>query len=393
MTASSRIAFVCPRFAEGPTVGGAETLLKSLAVRAASSGRKVTFLTTCARNHFTWKNDVPPGSKTVDGMEVIFFPVDDNRDVGAFLRIQEMISRRASLSMENEIAWLQNSVNSRALCDHLRQNGDKYDRIVAGPYLFGLTYFASHIHPSKTLLVPCLHDEPFAYLHSFREMFQSVRGFMFNSAPEKELACRLYDLNPRSGSLVGMGFDPFEADPTAFSRKYGITTPYVIYSGRREALKGTPLLIDYMAAFLARTSRSMKIIFTGSGPIDIPADLAPHVVDLGFISETDKHEAMAGAIAFCHPSVNESLGIVILEAWLARTPALVREASQVLRHQCKSSNGGLWFRNYTEFEEELLLLLDNVELRNALGNSGREYVLKEYSWESVTPRLLAALDG
>jgi len=374
-------------------VGGAETLLKNLAVRAARSGRKVTFLTTCARNHFTWKNDVPPGSKTVDGMEVIFFPVDDNRDVGVFLRVQEKIGRKAPLAMEDEIAWLQNSVNSRTLCDHLRQNSGAYDRIVVGPYLFGLTYFVSKVLPSKTVLVPCLHDEPFAYLSSFRGMFQSVRGFMFNSAPEKELACRLYGVSPQVGSVVGMGFDPFEADPAAFSRKYGVTTPYVIYSGRRETLKGIPLLIDYMAAFRARTGRDVKIVFTGSGEIDIPADLASHVVDLGFVSETDKHEAMAGAIAFCHPSVNESLGIVILEAWLARTPALVREASRVLRYQCQSSNGGLWFRNYAEFEEELLLLFDNVELRRSLGNSGREYVLREYSWESVTPKLLVALDG
>ena len=41
---------------------------------------------------------------------------------------------------------------------------------------------------------------------------------------------------------------------------------------------------------------------------------------------------MAGALAFCHPSVNESFGIVLLESWLARTPALVHAGSDVLQH-------------------------------------------------------------
>jgi glycosyltransferase involved in cell wall biosynthesis len=392
MTRSDRIAFVCPRYAEGATVGGAETLLKSLAMRAASAGRKVTFLTTCAKNHFTWKNEVPPGARTVDGIEVIFFPVDENRDIGAFLTAQDKISRGMSVSRDDESTWLRNNVNSKALCDHLRAHGTEYDRVVMGPYLFGLIYFAAQIQPSRTMLVPCLHDEPFAYLESFKEMFHGVRGFMFNSVPERDLACRLYNLDLQKAPVVGMGLEPFDADPAAFSKKYGVSAPYVIYSGRREPLKGTPLLVDYMTAFRARTNRDVKVVFTGSGPIDPPSELAPHVIDLGFVSENDKHEAMAGAAAFCHPSINESLSIVILEAWLARTPALVRESSEVLRYQCKCSNGGLWFRNYPEFEEELMMLLENGKLRTSMGNLGREYVVREYSWKAVEPKLLDALD-
>ena len=40
------------------------------------------------------------------------------------------------------------------------EHGSAYDRIVIGPYLFGLSYFASQAHPDRTYLVPCLHDEP-----------------------------------------------------------------------------------------------------------------------------------------------------------------------------------------------------------------------------------------
>ena len=392
MTTSQRLAFVCPRFAHGATVGGAETLLKNLAIHAASMGRSVSFLTTCAQDHFSWRNETPPGTRRIDGLDVTFFPVDESRDLEVFLTIQDRISRRRPVTPEEELQWLRNSVNSSALYQHLRDYGRDYDRILAGPYLFGLTYFASQVHPDRTVLVPCLHDEPFAYLSAIADMFRGVRGHAFNAEPEQTLGCELYGLDRRRTRVVGMGLDAFESDGAAFRARHRIQDPYVLYSGRREPLKGTPLLIDYMAAFNRRTGKRVRLVLTGSGRFDVPSGFADAILDLGFVTEEEKRQAMAGAIAFCHPSVNESLGIVLLEAWMARTPALVHSGSAVLSDQCRRSRAGLWFRAYPEFEEELLLLLENADLRRAMGDAGRAFVLREYSWAAVEKRLASALD-
>ncbi len=386
MTRAEHIAFVCPRFSEQGTVGGAETLLKGLADHAAAAGRRVTFLTTCAENHFTWENTRPAGRQRVGDLDVYFFPVDP-RDVESFLRVQDSISKRGDFGATDEDIWIRNSVNSTALYDHLHEHGGDYDRIIAGPYLFGLTYFAAQIHPAKTLLVPCLHDEPFAYLGIMKKLFGAVAGFMFNSEPERDLARRLFEIPEHKCAVVGMGIDPFDVE------KKEPPPLYVVYSGRREGGKGTPLLCEYMHAFRARTGKDIKLVFTGSGPIEAPPELQPHITDLGFVSEQKKHEAMAGAVAFIHPSVNESFGIVLLESWLARTPALVHAKSEVLKWQCERSGGGLWFRHYPEFEEELLLLLADADLRRRMGEAGRDYVRRVYSWESVEKRLFAALDS
>ena len=368
--------------------------MKSLALRAASSGRKVTFLTTCARDHFTWSNEIEPGCRTLDGIQVHFFPVDEDRDLGRFLKVQNAISNGSPCTEEDERAWMDNNVNSSALYRHLKEEGDSYDRIVAGPYLFGLVFYACLIRPEKTLLVPCLHDEAFAYLSIMRELFDGVSGLLFNTRPEQDLAGKIFGNVETRGTVVGMGLEPFEADPALFLERHGLEeTPYVLYSGRREPLKGTPLMMDYLEAFAARTGRKFRVVLTGSGPFDIPSGLAGRVTDLGFVSEADKHAAMAGALAFIHPSINESLGIVLLEAWMAGTPALVHAKSAVLAWQCRSSGAGLWFRHYPDFEEELGLLMDRADLRKAMGQSGRQYVLKEYAWPAVEQRLFGALDA
>ena len=44
------------------------------------------------------------------------------------------------------------------------------------------------------------------------------------------------------------------------------------------------------------------LVLTGAGAVDPGPVLAPHVTDLGYVSEEDKYQAMAGALAFIHPS-------------------------------------------------------------------------------------------
>lgn len=392
MNALRRLAFVAPRYEEKGTVGGAETLLKALAERCVAAGYEVDFLTTCATDHHTWKNTLPPGNRRINGLSVHFFPVDEDRNVARFHALQGRIDQRETLTPDEEREWITHSVNSRALIAHLQQAGGGYERIFFGPYLFGVTWFGTAVWPDRSILVPCLHDEPFAYLGIMREMFHRVRGFAFNAVPERELAVRLYGVDPAHSEIVALGLDPFDVDPMAFARRTGLKTPYVIYSGRREGGKGTPLLCAYMDVYRVHTGRDVKLVLTGRGSIEAPDSLQPHLIDLGFVGENEKREAMAGAVAFVHPSVNESLGIVLLESWMAGTPALVRDCSVVLKDQCKRSGGGLWFANYPEFEACLNRLIDDPVLRQSMGESGRRMVRAEYAWPAVMERFQRLLN-
>ncbi|MBR0057206.1 MAG: hypothetical protein IJP66_07735, partial [Kiritimatiellae bacterium] len=188
--AAMRVAFISPRLAEGGAVGGAETLLFNLASLAAAAGLRVEFLTTCAKNHFTWANELPPGEFARDGVKVVRFPVNPDRDASLFDSLQARIGQGERLSDADEAAWLQNSVNSDALMDYATEA--RFDRIVTGPYLFGLALTAARRFPDRTILVPCLHDEPFARVRLVAQLFHTVRALCYNTPQEQALATRLF---------------------------------------------------------------------------------------------------------------------------------------------------------------------------------------------------------
>ena len=407
------LAVISPRLAEGGAVGGAETLLFNLATLAAAAGLRVEFLTTCAKNHFTWANELPPGEFVRDGVKVIRFPVNQDRDADLFNSLQMRIGQGETLSEAEEEAWLRNSVNSDALMDYAAGAG--FDRILTGPYLFGLALTASARFPDKTVLVPCLHDEPFARVRLVERMFHSVHAFCFNTAQEQALAERLFfkgaeaalsdtglapaapaascaSLRERPHSVIGFSLPDFASSAERGHALAGGDAPYLLYCGRREPLKGTPLLVDYWAAFRALHPESnLKFVFTGFGDIERPEGLESEIIDLGFVGEQEKHDLMAGALAFCHASVNESLGIVLLETWLARRPCLVFASGEVLTAQTRAAGGGLWFRTCAEFNAAVEFLLESPAAASALGESGRAWTLANYSAPAVTERLLNLL--
>jgi glycosyltransferase involved in cell wall biosynthesis len=388
---SYKIAIVSPRFPSNNAVGGAETLLKNFASSLIKMGCEVSFFTTCATNHFTWRNEITPGEQLIEGIKVKFFSVDADRNVSRFLELQGAISANRELSHEEAFEWLKNSVNSSSLMEALIKENKEFDCIITGPYLFGLTYFAATTFPDKTFLVPCLHDEGFARVSLIAQMFKKVKAILFNTVPEKQFAIKLYGIDEKKAFVVGMGIDPFEASPEPFLKKYQIKSKYVIYSGRRESAKGVPLLCHYLALFRHRTNQDIRLVITGSGPVEAPDELLPYIVDTGYLSETEKHQAMSGAIAFCHPSILESFGIVLLEAWMAGTPALVHGKCEVTRFHCEQSGGGLWFSVYPEFEESLMFLLENENIRKAMGRAGKNYVALNYNQKIITEKLITAI--
>jgi glycosyltransferase involved in cell wall biosynthesis len=256
------------------------------------------------------------------------------------------------------------------------------------PYLFGTTYFAMTARPERAILIPCLHDEPYAHCAFVAGMLRSVRGVLFNAHAEAELGRRLAGHVER-WAVVGTGFDARGAlDVDGVRRRYGLRWPFVLYVGRREGSKNTPLLVDYFMRYAHRRRTELRLVMAGSGD-PIPAH--ERIVDLKVDFDRDRDALYAASTIFCQPSVNESLSIVLMQAWLAGRPAIVHARCAVTREHCERANGGLWFDSYAEFEEIVDRLLADPALADGLGRNGRAYALREYGWPAVLERFERAM--
>ena len=384
-----RVAFVVPRYGDG-IVGGAETLTRGLAEHLVATGTPVEVLTTCARDHLTWKNVVPPGVSMEGGVTVRRFPVKP-RDEDTFARLQRRILDGGRLAPEEEIRWAEESVSSPELFAHLVRHGAEHDLICFAPYLFGTTLGGVPLVADRAVLIPCLHDETFAYLGVVRRTVEACRGFIFNSPPEAALARKLYDIADRPSGVVGLGFDPPPpVDAERFRRRHRLQGPLLLYLGRKETGKNVHLLIEYVRSYRATHRGDLTLVLAGDGPITAPAG-TPGVRDLGYLDPAEKAAAYAATTVICQPSVNESFSIVLMEAWLAGKPALVHARCAVTTHHAFGSGGGLAFEGFYAFAEALTLLLEDAGLRETLGAQGRAYVEAEYAWPVVTARLRATL--
>jgi glycosyltransferase involved in cell wall biosynthesis len=387
MSERLHLAVVVPRY-DARVTGGAELHARWLAQRLASAGHRVEVFTTCALDHYTWRNVVPAGSITEDGLLVHRFPAD-SRDLGQFAELERSIVGGRPLARADELRWFRNGVSSRAMEQELTRVGESFDAVLALPYLFGTTLLAWETCRDRLALIPCLHDEPYAHLETVREMLETSWGILFNTIPEMELATRL---TPRLSrwTTVAVGFEPTAmADVERARRRYRLPGDFVLFVGRLEGGKNVQTLVRNFVIYKARRPEStLHLLLVGSGEMALPS--RPDLRRLS-IDWEDRDAVYQAATIFCQPSLNESLSIVLMQAWLNGRPVIVDGHSAVTRYHCEQSNGGLWFQNYLEFETVLDRLLADPGLRATLGRNGKNYVLAEYSWDRVLQRFDQAM--
>jgi glycosyltransferase involved in cell wall biosynthesis len=314
------------------------------------------------------------------------------RDAERYLRLHWRLQLGGSLTSFEEDDFVRESINSNDLNAYLAAERERYWYAFI-PYCFGTTWEGALAAPDRALLIPCLHDEPFAHLKWTRRVLRAVRATCFHVDAERALGEAICGGDLGNGALVGEGVDTdLQGDGERFRRKYHIEGPFLLYAGRKAREKNTPLLVEYYARYrFTHPDTPLKLVLIGSGGVRVPERLGRDVLDLGFVPVQDKHDAYAAALALCQPSLLESFSIVMMEAWLGGSPVLAHAGCAVTREHCLRSNGGLYFGEYFEFVEAVDLLLGDEPLRRRLAANGRAYVLANFTWDRVTTNYLELL--
>ena len=308
-------------------------------------------------------------------------------DVGVFHGLMQRANRGERLRYDEELRFMANNLRSDELERHVAAHADDYACLIYAPYLFGTTYWPASAAPERAIVVPCLHDEPAAYMAIFRELLERSAALLFNADVERSLALDgLGVTNPYSATL-GFGFpdDMPAGDAERFRARVGIAGPLLLYTGRLESGKNVPLLVEWFTRYKAERPGPLALALTGRGDVVLP--IRPDVIGLGTLGREELTDAYAACTVICQPSVNESFSIVIMEAWLQGRPAIVHADCAVTREHVEQSGGGYAAGSYEAFRDALDALLADPARADELGARGRAYVRDRYSWSSLLPQI------
>ena len=389
------VAIVVPWFGADQT-GGAEQQAFQIATRLAARGHEIEVLTTTNHSfHSDWsKNYYSPGVTQENGLTIRRFSVAA-RDAAKFDEVNaKLLSLDPSklrpgvppLTPTETDTFIRNNIESQALLNYLRTEGNSYHAFLFLPYMFAPVTLGLPLVAERAWLQPCLHDEPQAYLLETAMLFRTARGLLFNSEGELELALRLYGPGILTRStIVGEGV---EFSPSSDAALPGLLrqTRFVLYLGRRESTKNVDQLLRAFQDFKKLNPESeLQLVLAGPGTESLPA--ADSVHDLGLVSDEVKSSLLEHCQVLVQPSRNESFSRAIMEAWQRSKPVVANSGCLATALAVTKSGGGWtagsqaeWVEVFTQIDRAPEILLQQ------LGVKGRSYAEANSDWSLVIDR-------
>jgi len=200
-------------------------------------------------------------------------------------------------------------------------------------------------------------------------------------------------------NVVGNGIeDKADGNAESFRQETGISGHIILYIGRKDPDKGYPLVIE---AFRHLRSRMPDVNLVCIGPPGTERMRGTEIglLDLGFVSEQTKHNALAACTCLCVPSVGESFGLVYMEAGRYSKPVIAKRLP-VLEELLENGRAGLLIgrqnakQNAVDLTAEdlaarLYQLLNSPEECVRLGENCHR-VSEKFVWPEIVKRFEAA---
>jgi glycosyltransferase involved in cell wall biosynthesis len=382
-----RLACVIHRFGDD-IAGGSEAHCRHVAEHLAVT-HDITILTTCARDHISWRNEYPAGESTIRRLRVLRFPVARQRSLHRFAEASELAFSGTATEAEQEQWFRENGPDAPGLLEYLRTSSASFDWVLFWAFRYAVVYFGLPVVATRAILVPTAEEDPVIRMEILARFFERPAGYLFLT-PEEQTLVEQRMSSSRPSCVIGSGLDPAAVGTPVDLAEHHIRSPFVLYLGRIDPNKGCGDLLHHFTRFTSEHPGATQLVM--AGPANMPVPDHPDIRTLGFVDERTRDALLSRALALMMPSRFESLSLALLEAWNHARPALVNGQCSVLKGQVLRSDGGLFYRNYDEFERGLSLLLERPGLATTLGAQGLAYVDREYRWPHVTARVEGLLN-
>jgi glycosyltransferase involved in cell wall biosynthesis len=370
-------------------LGGSESLVRRLVLAMHHRGWEVEVLTTTAGDEATWRPAYPTGRAQDEGVCVRRFEVPRARRPAAFHQLSRAFFRLPSWARP-EALWIR--AQGPVAPDLVHALASEADRpTLFTPYLYHPTLCGLPAAPHPRILMPAAHDEPALRLRAVGRAIAASDALWLHTDEERDLLVAVHpqaDTLPYAVGTVAVDA-PDRVDPGAFRAHHDLGA-YLLYGGRMTPGKGLDELLSFFRE-LHRRRPEIQLVLTGE--VSTGTRGMPGVRQLGRLDDADRWAAIRGSTAVVVPSAMESLSLLALEAWSMGRPAMLNAASPVLAGQARRSGGGLVYADAGEFAAAAELLLDNPAKGEALGESGRAFVRRDYQWDAVIGRLEGLLEA
>lgn len=378
----NKIAIINQRY--GLEVNGGSEYYTRLIAEKLKDDYDIEILTTRANDYVTWANYYQEGLEKVEGISVRRFSVSRERNMEKFSTDNALILNNRNHSVVQENKWIDDQgPMSPDLIHYIQDNKDNYDVFIFVTYLYYLTVRGLPIVAEKSILIPTAHDEPYIYFHIYNSIFKLPKAIVYLTDEEKYFVQNKFHNSDIKYEVMGVGVDiPSNVKPESFRNKYKIHNDYIIYVGRIDYGKNCDWLFKYFIEYKNQhNNRDIKLVLLGKAVIEIPKH--PDIINLGFVSEEDKYNGIAGAKALVLPSEFESLSISVLEALSLSVPVIVNGKCAVLKGHCIKSNAGLYYNNYFEFEEILEYMFNYDGVYYQMKQNAQKYIHQYYQWDVI----------
>ena len=361
--------------------GGSELYSRQIAEKLIAK-YDVEVLTSCAVEYVKWSNYYKEGVEQINGVTVRRFKTLHEREPKVFSALDSMMLSNPHIEEEISEQWIEHmGPYCPELVEYVDKHQDEYDAIIVVTYLYYTAVKSIVRIKNKAIFIPTAHQEPFIHFDMYKKVFGAADAYVFLTDEEKDLVHSIFHNEDVPYEVMGVGVEvPEVVDSERFKKKYNLDN-YLIYVGRIDEGKDCPRLFKYFLEYKRRVKSDLKLVLMGKAVCDIPK--SPDIISLGFVSEEDKFDGIKGAKALILPSKFESLSISVLEAMTLSVPVIVNGICDVLKGHCVKSNGGLYYKNYFEFEGCINYMMEHPEEYAIMCKNARKYVEDYFQWDDI----------
>ena len=380
-----RVLHVSPYFAPAFCYGGPPRTILGLCQAERRLGMEVTVFTTTAAGDAS----LPPSVEEpadYEGLPVFRFPLGV---AGRFFHAPQLPSAITRRAHDFDL------VHIHCLWNLTEWSAAYACRAAGLPYVIstrGMLLGASRRHRSwrKKIFYPIVES---------RVLRRSK--FLHVTSAEEEAAIRRLGIQRKVIELPNGVELPGDLSPYRgqFRKHYAIPEdcPLIAWIGRIHPIKR----LDLLAAAFAKARLvvpEMRLVIAGPDERGYRAAVAPlfaasgdAVIWTGELDSADRSRLLADADLLVACSNVESFGMSIVEAMAAAVPVVVTQTCpwpQIERERC-----GRWVQHDADSIAKgiLELVTDPVEAR-AMGDRAQQFVMENYTWDSVAGKMIAAYE-